>query len=323
MSESPGGQAATGQPHTQTTGGVTSPSPGTVPTAPALDLATAHQSWLTTEQAALTGYLRDEWSTTGAWDTQIAKLGLSHYTHTDPMGQIIIWRFTSKPKSEFVKITAGTGLPYIVKIIGAHSGGAQKNDPNVMTSSLCRNPGALFGTAASAGGDKKVLNIINKAAYLIGIDISTLAAKGVSAHPALCRVISGIETEYVLVPTPGLPQLSLDDLATYRFRNPFQGRIAPDGTIAGSTVKLPISDSQHGYADLCMDPSFIVPDAVDLTITKAGAGTMEPGLVNRILAFAVKASPAATTMSAIIQEKEPSGLNGLLQAAQMFVRYMK
>lgn len=116
----------------------------------------------------------------------------------------------------------------IVRIVGAHSGGNDKSNFDVKTLSFGRNPAALFGVAASAGGDKHVLNIIDKAEYLYGIDINSLEAKGLTAHAATARMISLFESEYVIINTPGFPSISLDELATVKYKNPFKGTAIAD-----------------------------------------------------------------------------------------------
>jgi hypothetical protein len=114
-----------------------------------------------------------------------------------------------------------TGIVTILTVIAAHSGGNDKSAPDVKTLSFARNPAALIGTACSSGGDPHVQDIVEQAAYLVGIDVSTLATHGVSAHPALGRAISMFETEYVLVSTPGTEN-TLMDLATFICPNPMK-----------------------------------------------------------------------------------------------------
>jgi hypothetical protein len=145
-------------------------------------------------------------------------------SHYNLSGDQMLWRFTSTPSTEFVQITEDTTYEEIVRVIAAHSGGNDKSNPNVKTLSFARNLGALIGVAASPGGDKHVTNIVDKAEYLFGIDINSLASKNITAHPAGGRAISLFETEYVLVRKPGLPPISLDALATVKYRNPFKGR---------------------------------------------------------------------------------------------------
>jgi hypothetical protein len=150
----------------------------------------------------------------------------AHYSRLDHLfeNRQLIWRFTSTPSAEVVFVDANVSPREVVEIIAKHSGGADKSNPNVITLSFGRNLGALFGTAMSAGGDPHVLNIIDKAAYLYGIDISSLASHGITAHPAVGRAISLYETEYVLVGTPGMPATTLEALAEVRVQNPFLGR---------------------------------------------------------------------------------------------------
>ena len=93
------------------------------------------------------------------------------------------------------------------------------------TLSFARNLGAIIGVALSRGGDKQVLNIVDKASYLYGIDMASLRGKGITAHPALGRGISLFETEYVLVSTPGNPARTLNELATVKLNNPFLGQV--------------------------------------------------------------------------------------------------
>jgi hypothetical protein len=300
------------------------------------DLATAHAAWLHAELAALAEQLKlaqqkaearekealgqpsfrqqansleeimSQWCTCADWDRAIAKFGLRNYNWfaTDPM---ILWRFTSNPGTEVIQITADQTLPQIIEVIAAHSGGADKTNPDVRTSSLCRNIGALLGTAASAGGDKKVLNIINKAEYLIGIDASSLAARGVSAHPALSRLISAVETEYVLVPTPGLPALSISDLSAIRVRNPFQNRISWTGDVDGSDAKLAV-EPFDGYKKMYEAPMMPVGACA---LAGALPGSLTP---DAVLRFAAAYSVAARTWSHGIMDKSYPGPQGMIKA---------
>jgi hypothetical protein len=282
------------------------------------DLASEHLKWLL-KQPKLTPAFQGQWCSSDQWDTIIREQDLVHYhSPLDHGRRVILWRFTSHPATETIQITAGKSLPDIISVIAAHSGGADKSNPDVKTSSLCRNPGALLGTAASTGGDKKVLNIINKAEYLYGIDVTSLAAHGVSAHPALARVISVIETEYVLVRTPGLPPLSIDQLATYKWPNPFKGRIPPDGKVANSGgVVLPIGEQQKGTYQAMYDEA---PQAASQAVTN---GAMDPGIAGRLLQFAVAASNAAGEQTQVIQMKEPADRDMLLRAAANNVAYLQ
>ena len=97
----------------------------------------------------------------------------------------LYWRFTTTPSQEFVRISADTDAEQVLRVVAAHSGGNDKSNTAVKTLSFARNIGALIGTALSTGGDKHVLNIMDKAAYLYGIEISSLAGKGITAHPAV------------------------------------------------------------------------------------------------------------------------------------------
>jgi hypothetical protein len=109
----------------------------------------------------------------------------------------------------------------IVNAIDRHTTLYNKNDPNVRLQSFARNLASFCGTELSRHGDPMVKHIIYSAKYLCGIRISELAGQGVSAHPALGKLICIPETEYVLVPTPGLPQLTVHQLSTVVYRNPF------------------------------------------------------------------------------------------------------
>ncbi|MCX4096687.1 hypothetical protein [Nocardia sp. alder85J] len=178
---------------------------GTAEQLPSTPQATAHLEWLMTYQSLLKADtdLAAQWSPHRKWSAYVDDRKLDHFVAFDgEPGHQYIWRFTSLPSKESVSIAADTGLSRIIKVIGEHSGGNMKTDEQVRTSSFCRNIGALFGIAASTGGDKKVLNIVNRTPYLCRIDLATLPAKGVTAAPALYRAISLFETEYVLVPTP-------------------------------------------------------------------------------------------------------------------------
>lgn len=253
-------------------------------------LAAGHEDWLS--KLVIPGDLAGEWRTHATFVVEARTEGWTHYA-VEPAD--MIWRFSSKPASEFISITDKTPIATIIQVIGKHSGGAEKSNVHVRTSSWCRSPGALIGTAASSGGDKKVLQIANCAEYLLGIELDTLAAHGISAHPALYRLISMFETEYVLVPTPGNAPVSLDKLATVKIPNPFKGRILPSGEIIGSKHKLAISDPQSGFAKP-WDP--IPFDKIATTEPPP------PDWAETVLRIAVRSCAAATKLSGAVKDKE-------------------
>lgn len=191
-----------------------------------------HARWLdrtVTQLATVGGNLGVDLS--AQWRRHEATAALPEFAHYRAFdryfgGAQLVWRFTSNPSSEIVRVADvvqttpdPTGILTILRVIAAHSGGNDKSAPDVQTLSFARNPAALIGTACSSGGDPHVQDIVEKAAYLVGIDVSTLADRGVSAHPALGRAISMFETEYVLVSTPGT-QNTLKDLASVISPNP-------------------------------------------------------------------------------------------------------
>lgn len=254
-------------------------------------LKQAHEAWL--KSLVIADKYQGRWAThdffaenTKSW---------THFTAFDSEGTARIWRFTSKPDTEAIRISGSVDIGTIIDVIGRHSGGNDKTNDDVRTSSFCRNIGAMLGTAASTGGDKNVLRIINSAEYLCGLDIGTLADHGISAHPALCRMISLFETEYVLVSTPGNAARSLADLATVKYPNPFKGLIQENGMVTGYEGKLTITSAGWLTAG---DREEVVPEKL------ATAGTMPGDEVQQILNFAVKACAAANNQPGIVQEKE-------------------
>lgn len=215
---------------------------------------------------------------------------LKHYNLFDTN---MIWRWTSKPSTEQVYTAKtddeGKAITYddIVKVVAAHSGGNDKSNPYVKTLSFGRNPAALMGVAASAGGDKHVLNIIDKTEFLYGIDISTLASKGITAHAASARMISLFESEYILVNTPGFPSFSLNELATFKYKNPFKENAIE--IMLGD--KDAISGIEHEMGTV--EPED-VPEAVEIDLAFA----------QKILVNAIKTRNAATPLMAAVQDKE-------------------
>jgi hypothetical protein len=164
-----------------------------------------------------------------------------HYRALDEQfrGQEILWRFTSKPGQEEVYLGPTVDFAQVVTGVNKHTGGNRKDDPNVRTLSFGRNLGALIGIAYSPGGDVNVAAIVVRAPYLYGVPIASLAAHGITAHPAEGRLIGIFETEYVLLGTPGDPARKLEDLATIKLSNPFvqdQG-LLPGKDLATATLK--------------------------------------------------------------------------------------
>jgi hypothetical protein len=244
--------------------------------------------------------LAGQWCSHEDWVSRTKKNGWHHYNTFDDGARQFIWRFSSKPISECIFIAAGESIGSIIEVIGKHSGGGDKTNTKVVTSSFCRNVGALLGTAASAGGDKNVLHIINKSAYLCCIDLASLAAKGVSAHPALARAISLFETEYVLVPTPGEPKVSIAELATAIYPNPFKDRIQLNGEITNS--KVPVAIGAQGAYELVSTLAKEKP-AVEAEVVEV-AEPMPNDKVESILRFAGKSSLAATRQASVVRDKE-------------------
>jgi hypothetical protein len=211
----------------------------------------------------------------------------SHYNFFDAK---MIWRFTSRPSTEQVYIAPDTSHEEIARVVAAHSGGNDKSNPNVKTLSFGRNVGALMGVAASKGGDKHVLNIIDKTEYLYGIDIGSLADKGISAHAATARMISLFETEYVLVASPGDPPRTLDDLATVRLKNPFKG----------SAITSMLGEHGHEQTqDVEAEMGTVEPE------TGKGARKMAETYALELLKYAHAARKAADKQSFAVMDKEP------------------
>lgn len=152
-----------------------------------------------------------------------------HYRRLDELfGKPMLWRFTSCPQQERIHITAtGNNLAHVMTVIGQHAAKHEKADVDVKLQSCARNLGTFIGTSMSSGGDKLVRYVINNAMYLYGFEIDRLAAMGVCAQPALAKPICFVETEYVLVPLPQQPPISMDALATVKYLNPFRHKLPP------------------------------------------------------------------------------------------------
>ncbi|HEY1698538.1 MAG TPA: hypothetical protein VGG75_02310 [Trebonia sp.] len=287
----------------------------TTPVAPGV-LAKAHEVWLNEtvdnlakiENPILRRELEGQWwlpENFRKWSTQFAP----HYNDFDrPLGQQLIWRFTSRPVTESIEVKSGTSIQEIIEVIGKHSGGNDKSNMNVRTSSFARNLGAFIGTACSGGGDKGVLTIVVRAEYLCGISIGTLANYGISGHPALARPISAFETEYVLVPTPGNDSVPISALATVVYENPFKNLFGPDGVVKGYNITLPIGNRENfvDFLDRADNPPKGAPPVVvEKTELKGKLSDVGgSGLIAAILDCAVKASGAASKQSGTVQDKE-------------------
>lgn len=213
-----------------------------------------------------------------------------YFAHYNAFDQNMLWRFTSRPSSESVHIAAGTSHETIAKVVAAHSGGNDKSNPDVKTLSFGRNLGALIGVAASTGGDKHVLNIADKAEYLYGIDIGSLASQGISAHPATARMISLFETEYVLVCTPGDKPRTLDALANVKYRNPFKATAIDEMLGQDRAKKMGGVEKEMGTVE---------PEQA------SGVTDMDQKMAEQILAYARRAARAASEQSFAVQDKEP------------------
>ncbi|MFI7664678.1 hypothetical protein [Nocardia sp. NPDC049526] len=288
--------------------------------------AERHLKWLHDSGPAVRGGgLTDLWRSHKDWMDYTAAHGWRHYTEFDDADRQYIWRFSATPYDEKISIGADTAISEIIKIIGAHSSGNEKKSAHVRTSSFCRNIGALIGTAASAGGDKNVLNIINKAPYLLCIDVATLRDKGVSAMPALDRGISLYETEYVLVATPGEEHFLAChpvDLDPVLFRNPFKGCIDStgkfmgctvlDGTLIGADVPLTIRATES-FVKTVVDSPLVFEDIV------TDFAEIPPADLENILWFAAASADAASEQSGSVQTKD--ALGGLAKAANMMKTY--
>lgn len=210
-----------------------------------------------------------------------------HFNAFDPN---MLWRFTSTPSQESVEIKAGTSYPEILEVIAAHSGGNDKSNEQVRTLSFARNLGAIIGVALSKGGDKQVLNIVDKASYLYGIDMASLRGKGITAHPALGRGISLFETEYVLVSTPGNPARTLNELATVKLNNPFFGQVRtlllppkqvsqPSGTTMRGSMRSSMRSSLRSSTTVTSDPGLSTWQGFEAAELKMEKSKQEKGLV--------------------------------------------
>lgn len=226
---------------------------------------------------------------------------LSHYNFFD---KNMLWRFTSLPSTEQVYVTHGTSHDEVVRVVAAHSGGNDKSNPNVKTLSFGRNPAALLGIAASVGGDKHVLNIIDKAEYLYGIDINSLTGKGITAHAARGRMISLFESEYVLVSTPGFPAQSLEQLATAKYENPFKGM----------AIGAMLTEDEQNWSlkQIVKEMGTLQPEVVK------DAKKFDLNLAQRILSYAAKVKWAASTLSGPVQDKESLNPNIAVSALTEF-----
>ncbi|NET29216.1 MAG: DUF4157 domain-containing protein [Okeania sp. SIO1I7] len=233
------------------------------------------------------------------------------FQHYNLFDNNMIWRWTSKPSTEQIytalKDDKGTNITNndIIKVVAAHSGGNDKSNPYVKTLSFGRNPAALMGVAASIGGDKHVLNIIDKTEYLYGIDITSLASKGITAHAATTRMISLFESEYVLVNTPGFPSFSLDELATKKYKNPFKGRAITEMLNDNERSIMQIIEREMGVVE---------PETVN------EAEDIEVNFAQRILDNAKKAKNAANPLSSVVRDKETLDPNVAKRALSEFNR---
>ncbi|MFQ6392343.1 hypothetical protein ACLMAJ_02695 [Nocardia sp. KC 131] len=276
--------------------------------------------WLTSIRPSLANSsLKAQWSPHKEWSTYVGDQKLNHFSAFDwDPDHTYIWRFTSLPSKQLVSIDDKTNFATIIQLIGAHSGGNMKTDPRVRTSSFCRNIGALLGVAASTGGDKKVLNIINRTPYLCRIDLTTLPTKGVTATPALYRAISLFETEYVLVPTPKATYYLADTgrnvphdagcLNAVLFHNPFFGCIAPSGTFQSCLVGDDLSISLD--STLFINPAENFERArLELPTVTAETGlqnvsSLDSGDIIRIVCYAQAVSEVASEISTLVLNKE-------------------
>jgi hypothetical protein len=154
----------------------------------------------------------------------------AYYNAMDAVvGEPMLWRFTSIPTQEHMFLIDFTTdrkvlLLKVIHAIDRHTTEYIKNDPLIQLQSFVRNLASFAGTELSRHGDPRVKHIIHTATYLCGIRLSDLGRRGVSAHPALGRLICLPETEYVLVPTPKKIKdpVTVWDLSTVVYRNPFR-----------------------------------------------------------------------------------------------------
>lgn len=211
---------------------------------------------------------------------------LAHYAALDIAGPDVLWRFTSRPRSEEVKIDAGVPFSKVVELVGAHSGGNRKDDPSVRTLSFGRNLGALIGTAHSRGGDAGVAGIVVRAEYLYGVPIASLKGTGITAHPAESRLISLFESEYVLVATPGDAPRTLEELATIKLRNPFKSGDPNRALLAGKGLVAPKEDAPKPE-----EPS-------------GKLGVMPPNARDAVVRAAKEFQAAATPLAPFVQNKD-------------------
>ncbi|MFI7666182.1 hypothetical protein [Nocardia sp. NPDC049526] len=253
-----------------------------------------------------------------------ASTTVPHFTALDfDTDHQYIWRFSSLPSTELVSIQPATAIATIIELIGEHSGGNKKNDPRVRTSSFCRNIGALIGVAASSGGDKKVLNIVNRTPYLCRIDISSLSGRGVSAVPALSRAISLFETEYVLVPTLGETHYLANTgqnviggagcLDAVIFSNPFFGCINAQGSFAGCVINQNVTIGALDELPVTTPAAFnsAGQELTPVTPELIGAIDMDAGDVVRILCYAAAVSAVATEHADVIKDKDPTTVDAI------------
>jgi hypothetical protein len=208
----------------------------------------------------------------------------------------MLWRFTSNPQSEVIKIDKDVGFGEVVSIVGAHTGGNKKDDGRVRTLSFGRNLAALIGVAYSKGGDPNVAEIAVRAEYLFGVPMASLAGQGITAHPAESRLIGIFETEYILLATPGDPPRKLDDIAPIKLRNPFKGMDGTGGSerllegklLASEQVESAVGKDTEKPAKREAEPSsgkvFDAPEGFSATVREharriQAAATEQSGLV--------------------------------------------
>ncbi len=229
-------------------------------------------------------------------DEALEEKKLRHFAEFDQLFNAnMLWRFTSTPSSEFVKIDAGVGMTEILQVIANHSGGNDKSNTRVITLSFGRNIAALLGIALSPGGDKQVVGIISRTPYLYGIDIASLKGKGITAHPARSRAISLFETEYVLVPVPGAAPVGLNELATVKYTNPFKGM----GRKLVEETGTPTTVAFYDAAQEKLNKKKITPEVIKDPLE------MPTKTVDALLSYAKLVAKAAQPFAGNVMIKDP------------------
>jgi hypothetical protein len=282
-----------------------------------------HMRWLDGERARFEATLGgDPRGQTLRTDPEMRRQ--KHAEHYRELDQLIglpdvIWRFTSNPQSEVIKIDANVGFSQVVEIVNKHTGGNKKDDGRVRTLSFGRNLGALIGVAYSKGGDPNVAEIAVRAEYLYGVPLRSLQGQGITAHPAESRLIGIFETEYVLLATPGDPPRKLDDIAPIKLRNPFKDMDGKEGRERLLEGKKLASEQLESAVGKQEDKA--PPRAVE--VSSGPLRNAPPQFSATVREYARRIQAAATEMSGSVRMEEGADGGPIDAALRVFQETLK